>query len=65
MMRPGMKNGDTRRGPVLVQGDRGLGDALDAADAGADHHAGRDLLVVASCGFQPASSSACVAAHIA
>ena len=65
MMRPGMKNGDTRRGPRSLQHDRGLGDALDAADAGADHHAGGDLLVVASSGFQPAWSSACLAAHIA
>ena len=65
MMRPGMKNGDTRRGPRSFSRMRGLGDAFDAADAGADHHAGGVLLVRRSSGFQPASSSAWRAAHIA
>src|SRR6185437_14169702 len=32
---------------LLVQGDRDAGDALDAADAGADQHAGAGLLLMA------------------
>ena len=31
--------------PLLLEDDRGLGDALEAADARADHHAGGDLLL--------------------
>ena len=41
---------EERRHParaLLMQNERGLGDAFDAADAGADHHAGRDLVLVA------------------
>ena len=64
-MRPGMKNGDIRRGPRSFTSERAFGDAADAADAGADHHAGGDLLVAAFVGFQPASSSAWRAALIA
>ena len=32
--------------PLFVQGDRGVVDAAEAADAGADQHAGLDLLLV-------------------
>ena len=57
--RPGMKNGLTRRGPFSCSRIDGLGDAVEAADARADQHAGALLLLLVS-GFQPASSSACV-----
>ena len=33
--------------PLLLEDDRSFGNALDAADARADHHAGADLIVVA------------------
>src|SRR5437660_1785834 len=32
---------------LLLQGDRGIGNPLDAADAGSDHHAGGDLVFIA------------------
>ena len=47
MMRPGMKNGDTRRGPFSRNVHGRVGDALDAADAGADQHAGSGLILIA------------------
>ena len=46
MIRPGMKNGETRRGPRSRKQQRRFRDALDAADAGADQHAAGDLVVV-------------------
>ena len=46
MMLPGMKNGLMRRGPRSLRMMRVFGDALDAADAGADHHAGGVAVVV-------------------
>ena len=60
-----MKNGDTLRGPRSFSSDRGLGDAVEAADAGADHHAGGASGLLRSSGCQSASSSAWRAAHIA
>src|SRR5215213_7158711 len=33
-------------GPLVRKHQRGFGDALDPADAGADHHAARDLILV-------------------
>ena len=41
-----MKKGEMRRGPRSMQGGRGLVDAADAADAGADQHAGGALVLV-------------------
>src|SRR5262245_19707005 len=38
------KRRDTAR-PALLERDRGLGNALDATDAGADHDASGDLIV--------------------
>ena len=49
---------------LLGEEQRGLLDALQAADARADQHAGADLILMAV-GFQPASVSACVAAAMA
>ena len=40
-----MKNGDTLRGPALLQQQRGVGDAGQAADAGADQGAGGALVL--------------------
>src|SRR5476651_1665944 len=45
MMRPGIKNGHPAR-TFFMQIDRRLGDALDAANAGADQHAGHGLIFV-------------------
>ena len=42
-----MKNGLMRRGPFSASSERGLLDALQPADAGADQHAGGDLVLVA------------------
>ena len=41
-----MKNGLTRRGPFSFSSSDGLGDAAQAADAGADQHAGALLLLL-------------------
>ena len=46
MMRPGMKNGRDPARALVVQGHGGVVDAADAADAGADHHAGGALVLV-------------------
>ena len=46
MMLPGMKNGLMRRGPRSFRMSGVLGDAFDAADAGADHDAGGAALVL-------------------
>ena len=46
MMRPGTKNGDTRRGPRSFKQHAGVGDATGAADAGTDHHPARALILV-------------------
>ena len=43
-----MKNGETRRGPFSCRVMRGLGDAAQAADAGADQHAGALAVLVVS-----------------
>src|SRR6185312_540393 len=40
---------EERRDParaLLLEHERGLGDAFEAADAGADHHAGADAVLV-------------------
>ena len=61
---PGMKNGLMRRGPRSFRMMRVLGDAFDAADAGADHHAGGACARPRSSGSQPESASASSAAAI-
>ncbi len=40
-----MKNGETRRGPLLLEKDRRVGDARKAADAGADQNASALLML--------------------
>ena len=42
-----MKNGDTRRGPRSFSTIAVSAMPVEAADAGADHHAGADLILVA------------------
>jgi hypothetical protein len=64
MMRPGMKNGDTRRGP------RSCSVTAVSAMPSTPPMPAPIITPVANCssgveGFQPECSSACLAAHIA